>query len=52
MKNLIFITTFLKKEYGDMSLLLLESIKKYYNNDSFELYIFVDKITTNIIHWR
>ena len=32
-----------------MSLLLLESIKKYYNNDSFELYIFVDKITTNII---
>lgn len=49
MKNLIFITTFLKKEYGDMCLLLLESIKTYYNNDSFELYIFVDKFTTHII---
>jgi lipopolysaccharide biosynthesis glycosyltransferase len=49
MKNLIFITTFLKKEYGDMCLLLLESIKTYYNNDSFELYIFVDKITNSII---
>ena len=49
MKNLIFITTFLKKEYGDMCLLLLESILNYYNNDSFELYIFVDNITTDII---
>lgn len=49
MKNLIFITTFLKKEYGDMSLLLLQSIKTYYNNNSFELYIFVDKFTSDII---
>ena len=49
MKNLIYITTFLKPEYGDMSLLLLESIIKYYNNDSFELYIFDDNITNIII---
>ena len=49
MKNLIFITTFLKKEYGDMCILLLESIKTYYNNDSFELYIFVDNFTIDII---
>jgi len=49
MKNLIYITTFYKTEYADMCLLLLESIKKYYNNDTFELYIFVDNITNNII---
>ena len=49
MKNLIYITTFYKTEYADMCLLLLESILKYYNNDSFELYIFVDNITNNII---
>ena len=49
MKNLIYITTFLKKEYGDMCLLLLDSIIKYYNNDTFELYIFVDNITNNLI---
>ena len=42
-------TTFLQKEYGDMAILLLDSIIKYYNNDSFELYIFVDNITINII---
>jgi len=49
MKNLIYMTTFLQKEYGDMAILLLDSIIKYYNNDSFELYIFVDNITKNII---
>jgi len=49
MKNLIYITTFLQKEYGNMAILLLDSIIKYYNTDSFEVYIFVDIITNNII---
>ena len=49
MKNLIYITTFLKAEYGEMCEMLLDSIIKYYNSDTYELYIFVDDVTNNIL---
>ena len=47
--NLIYLTCFIKPEYGIMANLFIQSLIHYYNTNRYELYIFVDNQTSTIV---